>query len=206
LVRVPKPGVSGCPGTDLLTVNIVPKPTALFGVDISGDCTGVSVQVSDSSSDYLKLDWFVNNNINIEGSNPVFTFPYSDTLKITLIASNGECRDTISYSEYIKGLKDFYKENTVNAFSPNGDGINDCFSPALQLENNTVNTKFLPCSDVIVYDRWGIKIFDSSTEGNNSCWDGKNQAGEEMPEAVYFYVYIYEAEQREGFVHLKREK
>jgi gliding motility-associated-like protein len=74
------------------------------------------------------------------------------------------------------------------------------------LENNTVNTKFLPCSDVIVYDRWGIKIFDSSTEGNNSCWDGKNQAGEEMPEAVYFYVYIYEAEQREGFVHLKREK
>lgn len=206
LLKIPKPGVDGCPGTDQVTINIVAKPTALFGVNTSGDCTGVSVQVSDSSSNYLELDWFVNNGITIEGVNPTFNFPYSDTLKITLIARNGECRDTISYSEYIKGLKDFYKENTVNAFSPNGDGINDCFSPALQLENNTLNTKFLPCSDVIIYDRWGIKVFDSSTEGDNSCWDGKNQAGEEMPEAVYFYVYIYEAEQKEGFVHLKREK
>jgi gliding motility-associated-like protein len=206
LLKIPKPGVAGCPGTDQVTINIVAKPTALFGVNTSGDCTGVSVQVSDSSSNYLELDWFVNNGITIEGVNPTFNFPYSDTLKITLIARNGECRDTISYSEYIKGLKDFYKENTVNAFSPNGDGINDCFSPALQLENNAVNTKFLPCSDVIIYDRWGIKVFDSSTEGDNSCWDGKNQAGEEMPEAVYFYVYIYEAEQKEGFVHLKREK
>ena len=206
LLKIPKPGIQGCPGSDQIVINIVPKPTALFGVNTSGDCTGVSVQVSDSSSDYQELEWFVNNGITIDGANPVFNFPYSDTLKITLIASNGECRDTISYSEYIKGIKDFYKENTVNVFSPNGDGINDCFSPALQLENNSVNTKFLPCSDVIIYDRWGIKVFDSSTEGDNSCWDGKNQAGEDMPEAVYFYIYIYEADQKEGFVHLRREK
>ena len=204
--KIPKSGVEGCPELDSITINVVARPNALFEVNFSGDCTGISVQVSDSSSDYLELEWFVSNGISIEGVNSVFNFPYSDTLKIMLIASNSECRDTLTYSEYFKGLKDYLNENTVNVFSPNSDGINDCFSPALQLENDTIKTTFLPCVDLIVYDRWGIKVFDSSTQGVNTCWDGKNQAGEDMPEAVYYYIFIYEAEQREGFVHLKREK
>ena len=67
-----------------------------------------------------------------------------------------------------------------NAFSPNGDFINDTWevNPSFIYEN----------SKVIIYNRWGVKVYES--EGYEKPWDGKNLSGELVKEGVYFYSII----------------
>ncbi|UYQ94450.1 gliding motility-associated C-terminal domain-containing protein [Chitinophaga horti] len=67
-----------------------------------------------------------------------------------------------------------------NAFSPNHDGRNDCFSVrqwgGVQLKN------------LSVYDRWGKRVF--YTTNPNFCWDGTVNG---VPQEVGTYVYFIEA-------------
>ncbi len=60
-----------------------------------------------------------------------------------------------------------------NAFTPNNDGFND----------NWVIGNILqwPNAQIIVYSRWGAKVFQTTNYQNN--WDGDN-----LPAATYYYV------------------
>ena len=61
-----------------------------------------------------------------------------------------------------------------NIFTPNGDGINDCFEP---VGNDIVSYEFS------IINRWGVVIF----EGRDVCWDGRNKSGENATDGAYFY-------------------
>jgi len=69
-----------------------------------------------------------------------------------------------------------------NAFSPNGDGVNDNFE--------------IPCNDnypkatLRVYDRWGIEVWKSNGHYLND-FAGYNQGGVRLPDATYYAVYEY---------------
>lgn len=65
---------------------------------------------------------------------------------------------------------------TPNAFSPNGDDINDRF---------IVQAPTLRQASILIFNRWGQKIYESSNlqEG----WDGRFQ-GEAVPEGVYVFL------------------
>ena len=68
---------------------------------------------------------------------------------------------------------------TPDAFTPNGDGVNDEFCLKGWAE---CTTTFY----VAVYDRWGEKVFEASDP--NFCWDGKYQ-GTALNTAVFvFYI------------------
>lgn len=62
-----------------------------------------------------------------------------------------------------------------NAFSPNGDAVNDVFMPFVK------NIKSITYS---VYNRWGEKVFESNSELIG--WDGRYQ-GVILPPGVYTY-------------------
>ncbi len=62
-----------------------------------------------------------------------------------------------------------------NAFSPNGDGINDLFFP--QGKNFT-------SSKLLIFDRWGGMIH--SSEGPDANWDGGNASA-----GVYVYAFEF---------------
>jgi len=64
-----------------------------------------------------------------------------------------------------------------NAFSPNGDGINDIFKIA-----NFTNQKLI---EFKVFNRWGTILF--TTEDPSSGWDGTFK-GKDEPFGVYGYV------------------
>lgn len=65
-----------------------------------------------------------------------------------------------------------------NAFSPNGDGINDQWK---------VNSSFIyPDSDLTIYNRWGKKVFESSSD--DFVFKGLNKSGNQLVEGTYFYV------------------
>ncbi len=65
-----------------------------------------------------------------------------------------------------------------NAFSPNGDGVNDAFQ---------VRSNFVKSMDLRVYDRWGEEVF-VSTDINNG-WDGTFKGANLSPN-VYAFCLI----------------
>lgn len=79
-----------------------------------------------------------------------------------------------------------------NVFTPNADNINDVFY---------FNTDIIKAKELLIYNRWGIKMFQSST---NYSWDGRTTAGEECAAGTYYYVIQTETETHKGFLELIR--
>lgn len=66
-----------------------------------------------------------------------------------------------------------------NVFSPNQDGINDCFR--LFLDQEQVIVDF----ELSMYNRWGAPVF--TTTDPLACWDGRSK--EQLAE-VGVYVWV----------------
>ncbi len=100
------------------------------------------------------------------------TMPDDDiTYRLTLTAEGG-C--TASDTIFIKVLKG---PEVPNAFSPNGDGINDTW--------RIKNLESYPGSSVKVYNRYGQIVFQST--GYSVDWDGTYQ-GKALPVGTYYYI------------------
>lgn len=86
-----------------------------------------------------------------------------------------------------------------NAFSPNGDGINDTWT----IENLDKMESYT----IQIVDRYGNKVFESQNK-NNVVWDGKSN-GRALPTGTYWYNVVWfdaltqKSEQRQGWVLLK---
>ena len=68
-----------------------------------------------------------------------------------------------------------------NAFTPNGDGINDQFKPAF-ISYTLTDYK------ILIFNRWGENIFESTNP--ESGWDG-NYKGVNCPEGSYVWLIEY---------------
>ncbi|MCE9537869.1 MAG: PKD domain-containing protein [Bacteroidetes bacterium] len=108
--------------------------------------------------------------------NPTHVYSDSGTYIITLITSTQyNCVDTAYQTVIIEPDFIFY---IPNAFTPNGDGINDSF---------TGTGIFIFKYEMSIFDRWGNLIFFS--DDINTPWDGKaNQGGDLAQADVYVYV------------------
>jgi gliding motility-associated-like protein len=67
--------------------------------------------------------------------------------------------------------------NVPNAFTPNGDGLNDTFRP---VATGDLIRQF----SMVIYNRWGQMIFETTNPAEG--WDGKN-----APAGVYSWVISY---------------
>jgi len=87
-----------------------------------------------------------------------------------------------------------------NAFTPDGDGVNDVFR--VVAEGSRIEEL-----ELRIYDRWGGMVFESS--GIENGWDGK-KAGKDCPGGVYVYKIVFEVDgvpgmqERTGTVMLVR--
>ena len=66
-----------------------------------------------------------------------------------------------------------------NVFTPNGDGKNDTF-----LVQGLAIDRF----NMEIFDRWGLKMYETSNVSNG--WNGglDNQRGNAAPDGTYYYV------------------
>lgn len=72
-----------------------------------------------------------------------------------------------------------------NAFTPNGDGANDTYTPF-------PGWRFVQSVDMQIFNRWGNLVFQ--TTDPNISWRGVNENGKELSEGTYFYVCkVYES-------------
>jgi gliding motility-associated-like protein len=106
--------------------------------------------------------WYNVNNLFSKEANPAFEFTVSGDYLITLIAKNGKCSDTITKN--ISVLEDFFMY-VPDAFSPNGDGLNDYFYPVLTGNLSAKSYRFE------LFNKWGTSLY-SSTNPNETKWDG----------------------------------
>lgn len=93
-----------------------------------------------------------------------------------------------------------------SAFSPNGDGDNDIYTPFLPYY-------FVDRVEMTIFNRWGNQVF--TTQDPMISWDGTDQvSGEPLAEGVYYYtckvfdISLNGIQQRSeplsGYIHLVR--
>jgi len=92
-------------------------------------------------------------------------------------------------------VKVFKKIVIPNTFSPNGDGINDTW--------NVDALSDYPDASVLVFDRYGKRIFES--KGYGKPWNGTYN-GSLLPEGAYYYIIDLKnnTQKRSGWVFIVR--
>jgi gliding motility-associated-like protein len=148
----------------------------------------LSVQTNFNS--YL---WFYNNNPVTDAITPNFVAnnPGAYYVEVTV---NGGCK--VKSDVFI--VDSIIESDTLllpNVFSPNGDGINDFFSP-IQIRGYTIK-------NIEIYNRWGNLVHKA--DAPQMLWDGK-VGKTNVPDGVYYWVMTYEHKKqintKKGFVTL----
>ncbi len=159
----------------------------------------------------------VNNTGGLNTSTGVFN-PYqiangSYIIKYTL--SNGTCpveyAVTINVNENACIVLPCQALVINNALTPNGDGTNDYF-----IIENIEDTTCYPENTVEIYNRWGVKVFDTSNYDNESrvfrgVSEGRSTVNQsaELPTGTYFYILKYKNAEgnyvtKNGYLYLSR--
>ncbi|MBS1647679.1 MAG: gliding motility-associated C-terminal domain-containing protein [Bacteroidetes bacterium] len=85
-----------------------------------------------------------------------------------------------------------------NAFSPNGDGLNEVF--VIDGIENFPNNK------VSIFNRWGQDLWNQSKYDNvNTFWNGQDKSGNKLVSGTYFYIIEIDGKNPlKGWVELTR--
>lgn len=174
----------GCTSTLTIPtmINVFAVPVASFSAPLSTSILSPMVQFNNSSINATSFAWDFGDPLNTSSSNtssipnPSHTYGDIGTYCVTLIASNAAgCADTTPLCIVIDPEFTFY---IPNAFSPNGDGINDEFYG---------KGEYIKEFEMLIYDRWGNMIFYADDLSKH--WDGKANRGSEIAQQdVYVYV------------------
>lgn len=162
-----------CKDTAVVNINIIPEPIVDAGPDkviFSGQSTQLSALVIGTGNSF---SWsppvFIDDIFSLQ---PVIN-PPADSRYILEAVSNVGCK-TVSDTMFVKVYKGVY---IPNAFTPNGDGINDTWNiPALGV---------YPDFELFIYNRYGQMVF--RTKNIPIAWNGKYK-GTPCPNGTYTYL------------------
>ena len=162
---------------DLDTVNITVYPR--FGLDAGPDTTitdDQSLTINTEGGPYLNYKWEPATGIDdTTSASPTFS-PSQTTTYIVSAETEDGCIDrdtlTITIAERLV---------VYNAFSPNGDGINDYW--------DIDYAGLYPEITVEVFNRWGKRLFSSKGYSDDKRWDGRFN-GTDVPVGTYYYVIV----------------
>ncbi len=162
-----------CPSSDSVSITVNENPSADAGLDnviIKGQSTTLNGMAGGTDVTYL---WTPD--INISGINslaPEVTPTSSQEYTLNVYSNKGcaAAQDSV--------LVKVYEQLFVpDAFTPNGDGVNDSW---------VIETlEAYAGADVKVYNRYGQKVFDNN--GKSIWWDGTFK-GNPLSSGAYVYV------------------
>lgn len=147
----------------------------VFFTNESSGADGYQWQFGDGSADFVESP----------------TYEYADTgiFNVLLIAlSNNGCTDTATAVIDVAPLTTYY---LPNAFSPNGDGLNDTYGGKGIL-------KGIRSFNMTIWNRWGELVYESDDPA--AQWDGlTREDGKPAPKGVYHCQVDYVGARGENF-------
>ena len=150
-----------------------PQPTTILNSTI--EFTNMSAGGTQFLWDFAGLD----QSSDYDG---LYTFPDTGVYVVELLAISDEgCADSISYPLVIGPELIVY---TPNAFTPDGDNVNDVFMPSIL---GHIDTSY----ELLIFNRWGEIIFQS--QHTSLGWDGTVD-GTLAPAEVYVWKITMRAE------------
>jgi gliding motility-associated-like protein len=162
---------AGCQCNATINVEVYPSPAAAFAGTDTLDAGG-SIEL-DAGSGFASYLWST-------GKTSQTIMVQDDGWYNVSLTSPEGCQGKDSV--FVRFIKDEQPPVIYlpNAFTPNGDGINDYFLPVVQVES-------LDYFRMVIYNRWGIIIYDSTDPV--SGWDGLYKG---KPVSADLYVYRIE--------------
>lgn len=174
-----------CTSTTSVNVIVNPLPTANAGADVTipyGSGAQLSGSSSNSGSSYA---WFPLTGLSCTNCQSPIATPQSTTNYIVFVTDANGCTDTDTVTVFVDiTCKDIY---LPNAFSPNGDGEDD------ELRIYINNLLCIKDFKIIIWDRWGEKVFQSTEP--DFRWNGDYTHGlSNGIEGCAVFVYRMKAE------------
>ena len=163
---------AGCV-SELTAVRASPVARVVADFELSDSIIGVGeiLTLTDRSQNANTLLWELGDGTTVD--EPVVQHAYSqdDTVTVTLTASNGLCADSVRKTVVVEG----WSLQIPNAFTPNGDNMND---------NYGIVYSGLTDITFKIFNRWGRLL---GTFVGTQTWDGSADAGA-CSEGVYVIV------------------
>lgn len=172
---------NGCEDFEEITFSPSYPPKAEYTfLPIDATIFDSEITFTNQSSGADTYQWVFDDLGGSTDENPVFEFPGDEpgTYKVCLLAINvDECIDTVCK---LVRIEEGFTVFVPNAFTPNGNRMNDGFFP-----------KTTGIKDYVLYifDRWGGMIYSSNSD--QYPWDGKTRDGSEyVEEGVYLWKFV----------------
>jgi gliding motility-associated-like protein len=164
--------IGSCVDRDTVVIDVLPLPPANAGDDVTinqGEHTELNAS-GGGNYQWNPIDNLTDGTIPNPIANPINTITY--TLIVT--GDNG-CVDFDSVTVTVTHIHDFY---VPNAFTPNGDGVNDYFQFYLKGISSVTSVK--------IFSRWGELIYYSE----NNEGKGWNGTYKELDCEMETYAYV----------------
>jgi gliding motility-associated-like protein len=170
--------LNGCVRTKVINIGIKPNPVVNAGPDrtiVNGDV----IQLTGTGSTAIQsVLWTPATSITLGGNTYTPTVAPTTTTTYTMtVKDNNNCTSTDDAIVTVIP----YCVKVMDAFTPNGDGINDKW----------LTTNGAACTNQIVvsvFNRYGGVVYENQNYQNN--WDGTYK-GKPVPDGTYYFVVTY---------------
>ncbi len=166
-----------CTNSAVVTVTVNQPPVLILTKSNDANCVLGIVKLTATGA--VKYLWYPAATLQFAATATPIATPQQSTVYHVKANSNKGCfgEDSIQVN-VIKGVTD-NGYLMPSAFTPNGDGINDCFG--------VKQWGFVSSLQLEIYNRFGTKIFASNNI--NNCWDGTYKGVIQAP-GTYVYQVV----------------
>ncbi len=170
-----------------ISILAIPAQDSLSCSSTNVEITGVVVEPTQETS----VNWSYQ---NADGSySPILSTAYNPTItaagvyRIIVTDPTSGCTSEaqIEIGESEAGFIDLSQIRFPNVITPNGDSDNDTWRPYLRNSPSLLLPSVLEDYKLTIFDRWGKKVFDSTT-GSGNYWSVKDAA-----DGTYYYELYY---------------
>lgn len=165
----------GCTDSSSQLIRVVPQPVSSFRFTPEVPNLDSLTRFTATSIKTLNYVWMFEDK-SATGATVAYLFKQEGLNLVKLVSINEFCYDTASRMIYTEGSA---RISIPNAFTPNGDGINEVFKVVYLNQKGGY---------LRIYNRWGDLIYES--KDLNQGWDGTYK-GEPCQDDTYIYIVEY---------------